>query len=466
MGWRGAQEGLRFDASASERDVAQGIRQRRPVYEESVVKADMDNAEQNNRQVRSELTELDRQIAGMRAQKQDWLRSKDVVQQLVRLDSLRAARAAIKGETRKALGDIAQFGVYLVVLDKVDPYASKEQLRGQARAVLAPKAIQDLNGIFVESTTEVRNNMMWNDIVRTEVAGRLEIEEDPVAQPFKKSGRFVYVARVKVRPLAQRASLEGSTGGGEALLVKAIASGPELLGLLAHEGIEMPASAEKLDSYYFSEVVSRNQLARQNRDGALADGERRLKALDEQLRRIEDEVASLKVKLQLQDVGDFELEGLIGAYIDSLDGAIARAAERKLSVKERELLVRSPFAVTSESEPPEDIARAVLGALRQQQESFGKVENFFEQAVVENLMLSGLSQQQGRDVFRKPAQFWIYPILTNDDSYRVSVITRFRMVADDGSFVETKSEPEPEPSPEPAVAETRTVSEPDAPPEV
>ncbi|HSQ42710.1 MAG TPA: hypothetical protein VLM37_10565, partial [Fibrobacteraceae bacterium] len=212
-----------FEANIAESDLAQAILQNRPVFEEQEVRLILDDIEEFNRKIRTNLATIDQEIQKLRSQKQDWIRQKDVVQQLMRLDSLKDSRGKIYAETEKVLKNMNQVGIYLVVLDGVDPYASKEQLRALAKATLTPQAISELVGTFVQSSTEVRNNMLWKDLIRTVVSGRLEVEEDPVAWPMKKSGRFVYVARVKVHPQEKEGALDSlSTEGVQAKLIKAM----------------------------------------------------------------------------------------------------------------------------------------------------------------------------------------------------------------------------------------------------
>ncbi|HSQ42886.1 MAG TPA: hypothetical protein VLM37_11455, partial [Fibrobacteraceae bacterium] len=176
--------------------------------------------------------------------------------------------------------------------------------------------------------------------------------------------------------------------------------------------------------------ANRNQNTQKSLDRAINDGNKRLQAVDADIQKILNEVATVKANLQLQTLPDSLLSDSINGRIASADSAIALACIRKLQVKSHEFIVRPLFPVISESEPPNDIARAVIGALRQQQESQGKVENFFEQSIVENMMLVDLSHMRSRDIFRVAERFWMFPVLNDDDSYRVAIVTRFRLTDD------------------------------------
>lgn len=423
--------GLGFDAKGADAaSLSKSIRIKKPSYDPAQLETILAEVEASNQRMERRLVELDQTLMELRNEKQDWLREKDAVQQLVRLDSLRKVGAQIREETRRKLAEVAYSGIYLTVQPVADEYTALEALDKAAEQAIAPRATADLNGLFLQSSTTIRDNVVWQDIIRAQISGAMTVEKSLIRQHLIRSKRFVYLARVQVRPLGAGSSLKDADLEKTSVQGSIVLSPRSLAGLdsaLQRLGIGTKELAGLPTDDAFQECAARNRVADLKKADILQRDQRRLLLVEADLLKIELDLVAVKKRLAGQGMMGTDLAGEIRKKLGNIDAQILQALKGKLEVKSEELVVRKDAVVESQGDPAEDVARTALGILNQQTQSFGTVSNFFEESVVENFMEIGFRQNQGRDIYREQEKSWLFPVPQNDGTRKLTLVTKLRV---------------------------------------
>lgn len=360
-----------------------------------------------------------------------------------RLASKRKALDAIDEQAREEYAKLAREGVFAVKVQ--DPAVSgigRRQLLERAQTALGPDAIGSIRGTFLSSSTLVENGLLKEDRIRTETSGEMDIAEDWLSETDLEKKTFLYLTKVRVRPLADGGARSVATPSkGTVSIVVDLSRGIQEEALLArglnHD--EIRSLREALPSGYDA-VVGRSWVesdklvaaietnrreANRRLVGEIGQLERQLSAYRQQLKR------SL-LWLGRKDVGwdnsrtRLETSALFSQALEAVDGAILQERARKVAAKEKEPVAVWKRMVISENQPADDVAGAVIGILGQIQQQHGNVQRFLQKSESVNNMLVSDGEMAWQDWIRKVDRFDVF-LVPKKDIRLVSVVAYFSL---------------------------------------
>jgi len=154
----------------------------------------------NNNAVDNQIALIKNQMTSVYMDKQELLRLVDIKKMEEQIALKQKSREEIKAQIQKDLANVVYYGLYLVVLNDIEPYTSKAQALEQAEKLLAPIAIEDLNGVFVSGLTVVQDNKLLFDQIKATISGEMGIEYKYIDRIIANRTKFLYLVKVNVAP--------------------------------------------------------------------------------------------------------------------------------------------------------------------------------------------------------------------------------------------------------------------------
>ncbi len=105
----------------------------------------------------------------------NWIR--DLNKNIERIREKEKNRKEVKDQIEIELFSLTYKGLYVVVLKDVNPLALKKELADKAERLLTPKAIEDLNRIFVSSMNTAINYQLFWEKIKSRVSGEMDVEK-------------------------------------------------------------------------------------------------------------------------------------------------------------------------------------------------------------------------------------------------------------------------------------------------
>ena len=151
---------------------------------------------ENNNKVDNRISILKNKMTNIFMDKQDLLKLVDIKKMQEQITVKKQSRKKIQDQIRQDLTNIVYQGLYLVVLNNIDPFTSKEALAKQAEKLLAPKAIKDLNGEFISGLTIINNSMLLKDRITRLVGGEMTVEKQYISKKNSNQTKFIYLTPI------------------------------------------------------------------------------------------------------------------------------------------------------------------------------------------------------------------------------------------------------------------------------
>lgn len=372
----------------------------------------------------------------LRERKQALLRLSDAAQLEGRIQAKVQERSRIREETQKGISALSFKAVYgVVLLDSAVDRTKKRDLQAQAQASLTAVAIPEQRGHFLTSETVVQNGFLKEDKILMESSGELETEEEWLSHPLRSQGKFLYLAKVQIRPLSGTASLVGDAEASKSQAVVLDMSGSFPDSALQACGLtpaDIRRFREVLPNGYQEEIQEeRQRAARQIRSFEARRLELEAKLAKEltELHRQEEE-CSRQVSLHLRWLGKTIPNRLPDAHrlaLAAIELEIQDEMARKVEAKEREPVAVWMRIVPSQNAPSEDIAQSVMGTLEQLQQGYGSVQRFLQVAETRNSLLVRDETLQWQDWSRTLDRVSVLVVPRDDNDYHVSVVGQFAL---------------------------------------
>lgn len=390
----------------------------------------------SNNAVDNEISLIKSHMSNRFMDKQELLQLKDIKQINEVIREKERNRKAIEEQIKNDLSNINFKGLFIVVLKEIDPWASKQQLADQAEITLAPRAIEDLNGVFVSSMTQVENSVLISDKIKSIISGEMSIEKQYISRTIDNRTKFLYVVKVNVAPLKKAVKTETTSLGEKENVLILNAMTEEAASQLAAFGV----SQDEVTKVNF-EVES----TRQSIDLANATASRRemdiLRNGNTNIGKIDKEIETLKnsltnrsgtLKRIIEEKTDVTFDPnrpdeSINAALAFLDKELDNLKSQLISIKEKELIARYAVSVTAEGTPAEDIAKTAVNIAGQIEQSYSRIEQFMEETTSENFMLKDVQRGQQKDVYRKLDTVWLYPVAGDQDNFLLTVVVQFNI---------------------------------------
>jgi PEGA domain len=407
------------------------------LYTMGDIKALNTNIKACQNQIDNAISEINSSISALVLDKQDLLKLKDVDKIKEQITAKNDSKAQIKKEMEKDLSNITYKGLFLCITNDIDVYESKEKLANTSEAAISGDAIKNLSGIFMESMTVVKNNMMIRDYIRSIMAGEMNVEKKYIEVTLRKDKKFIYVAKVGVsplkKPIAGYDTTQVTAGKVFVFDLMKTKSVPDLSQFGISSNDENITQIPDLITSLSTTIDQENELSGRREETILTNGnanmakvENEIKALTEKMNIYIDEISRI---LQLKTKVAFDknnLQKCVEAALQYFDTKIKLLTDKKMMIKEFELISQHTNVV-AEGEPTEDVAKTAINVAKQIEASYSKVEQFSEVTEVQNYMLTNYEMAKKKDIYRGVDKIWVYPIPDNQDNFELVVVAKFKV---------------------------------------
>ena len=110
-----------------------------------------------------------------------------------------------------------------------------------------------------------------------------------------------------------------------------------------------------------------------------------------------------------------------------ITASMKQLEQEKLAEKEKELIAQI-FDVSGQGgDPSKSIASETYQKVQTLNNSNTTVKSFLQELVIENGVVKSYGSAASSDMFRTVQHFWMYPMTTNQNGYKVGVVLRFKM---------------------------------------
>lgn len=392
----------------------------------------------SNNAMESRIAQLKGDMTELFNGKQELLKLKDINKLREHILEKEKNRNEIQTEIQNDLSNIQYQGLYLVVIDSIDAFMSKENLSEISEAVLAKQAITELNGIFIESYTITKNNVLIEDRIKSTISGEMSIEKQFISKTFESRTRFLCLVKVNVSPLKKPLQNDGRRRfDGYKYKIINMMKEQDLLAKLSEINLpndEKDALMSETESAK-NIIAETNDIARKRQNEILNNGNANLTRVDAEIEKLKTDMQNRSVLLQKvieQKTGlvydPKNIEGGIQKALLFFNNKLAELKKELLLTKQKELVERFSVEVTAEGTPAEDIAKTAIGLIGQMCQSYSKVEKFLESYDVENFMLVSEETVSKKDVYRALDTVWLYPVAGDRDNFIITVVVRFKIL--------------------------------------
>ncbi len=401
-----------------------------------------------NSEVEKRISTLRNGLLRYSTQRQDLYGLRDAEGIRKQIEEKKKAQEDIRSQMLLDLQGIQIQGLYIVYADNVDAFSdSKESLMKQSDAWMAPKVIEEQNGIFLESATIVKDAQLVYDYIRTQVSGELTVAPQKTSiNP--EAAHFVNLTLTTVSALRRMPDMQTSQNKSTARnyrLINVLQSS-DFASQLRSWGVSETVIADmnKLVELKKESILQQNQLQLERQQRIMREGQMRIQQAEAEITQLETSLKErdARVLTFLKKNPDVTVESTgntdeqIKKILGLLDSRIQNTMQEINREKEQELIAKMQVKVPFEGNAAEDIARKAMDVYEQLKSAYGKVENYYEQVEVENGILKGQEQRKSRDLYRTPDKIWLYPVPLPDDEYTLSMVISF-------NIIEKKEEPKP-----------------------
>ncbi len=391
----------------------------------------------NNNAVDNRISVLKNKMTNIFMDKQELLKLVDIKKMQEQIKVKQQSRKDIEAQIKQDLKSINYQGLYLVVLNNIDPWASKEKLAQQAEKLLAPIAIEDLNGVFISSLTVIKDNVLLKDQIKASISGEMAVEKQYISKIIDNRTKFIYLIKVNVAPLKKSLTAgKSDTAKSGANLVLNLLDDYSYKSKL--QTAKIPATEIKNIEFEVSssqEVInSSNSTSTRRQQQIIRMGNTNLTKIDEDIRQLKSILANrstyLKQIIETKTNISFDvnrIEVSINNALKYFDDQLAELKEQLIAAKEKELVYRYNANVTVEGKPEQDIAKTAIDIYKQLKASHSKVEQFIRESEVVNNMLVSDKTGRGQDIYREVEKIWLYPVAGDNDNFLLTVVAKFKI---------------------------------------
>lgn len=395
------------------------------------VKTAQDVVRRSQQESSANVARCEASLSALRTTKQTILRYQDEEaqqQEQIRLKEQSLMKA--REEALRNLQQVAFKGIFAVEMP-AGPMDAKPDLEARALAIVSPKAIRSLRGVFLHSTSETSHSQLRKDLIHAESSGELNQEQLFLSQTFRQSKKYLFLVKVRVRPLADgKVQTESvSTSGAEVVDLSFGFSASAL----RDKGLDEDEIKRLHDAWPEGEesiVATENATSRNLEAATLESGQRLVRQIENDIATARQNLDEVKKQLKafLAGLGtrfdEANPGGSINEALASLDRSIALEQSRKIAAKEQELQALWGKIAPSHRKIREDIAKTTMGIVEQLRQGYGKVEQITK---VENSQLQSDENAGWSDWMRDIDRIWVLPVPTDSNDFMVSVVVHFKM---------------------------------------
>ncbi len=394
----------------------------------------------SNNNVDNKISMIKSKMSNLFMDKQELLQLKDIEKIKEVITEKKNNRKEIEEQVQNDLSGINYKGLFIIVLKNIDPWASKQQLADKSEKALTPKAIEDLNGVFISSMTTVEQSQFISDRIKSIISGEMSIEKQFISRTIDNRTKFLYLVKVNVAPLKKSfKATSGEIAAAETNLTINAMTEKDYQTKLQNFDV----SQDEINKIRFEVEPSQesiqlaNTTAGRRQMDIIRNGNANLAKVDEEIRNLENSLTNrssiLKQLIESKTTVTYDQHNSdksVNEALKYLDSELAKLKSQLISTKEQELIPRYSVSVTAEGTPAEDIAKTAIDIAGQIEQSYSKIEQFMEETTVKNFMLTDYKQGQQKDVYRELESVWLYPVAGDQDNFLLTIVAKFKITSD------------------------------------
>lgn len=409
------------------------------IFSISDVTALKENIRKNQVEIDRNIDIIKTNISTLSMKRESLLKFKDVEKMKQLLTAKEKSVEDMKEALKEDLSRISNNGLYLTAF-KFTSFESKQKFVDIATNIVLPKAIEDINGIFISSITQVENSTLIRDYIKGQISGEMTVEKDYIAHPDFSEKLFVFLVNVKVSPLkksVKTSAISGSVSVNNEIITDLLNNEipyDELKKIGARE--EIINEIKTTVNAYKSNIATQNNNANEIRRIRLAEFDKNLAIVINEIAKLKKDISDREADLVKNIKNNFKIavsqNNLDASFQDALkiiDKDMADLINKSLEYKENELILQES-AVSPEGNIGDDIAKTVMNVYKQMKSKYEKVEQFIEITEVENYQLTNYEKGNNKSLFREIDKIWVYPI-PDGSSFRLAVVSKFKIYKED-----------------------------------
>lgn len=423
----------------SEQSLRALVEAKRLKYTSAEMQAELQKIRQCNNQLEIGLSEVENEISAYSLRAQELYRFKDVSALKARLKTLETSLEGAKQELENNIAQVAQAGVYVVVLENIDPYDNKNELVKKAQTALHPFAIEDLNGVSIKRMTSISNFQSVKDIIESFVSGEASDKKVFVDKQNFAREYFLYVVQASVTPLKSR-NFQGqnTTLSNDAFVMK-------LRNNFQSELLKKNISDEHIELIRDNALPYVKISADDNKNSQFRQ-RHIIEKSEQEIRKIQDDIE--EVKRLIRDRSE-RIQAICNEYQlefnpNNLDASAQRAFDhfqRKVqeldndwtALKEQEIIPKETIT-TIEGSPAASTATESMKLYKTLNEQAGKISKTQERVRIEDFEVTDYEAKKDITLYRKIERIWVYPVPQDGNTFKVFIFGKFGITAKKNKF--------------------------------
>ncbi|MFN0200281.1 MAG: formylglycine-generating enzyme family protein [Bacteroidia bacterium] len=397
---------------------------------------------ENNIQVNKNIAKIDAEMRNLYSQLRKLRLAANLKQIEQNLISLKEARKGIIKTTETQLQAINYQGLYLAIHKDVSPLDKEEILVNDLRNAITPDAISSANGAFISSITALKNNQVEYDVIYQKMSGSMEPVNSLYTDANKTEGYFAQIRQEKIYPLqngVKKSDAMGATNDKVAVIdlyrngnyaqdLVTFLPDADLRNRLMNNWINQRLAqfTTSISTYNAASAAAAKNIAEETRN--------QLNEMDAEIAKAENDLKVKRAEVQksLQSIGitNCSTENLLTCITEAEKNIATQMKEKeaqKLAEKEKEL-VPHIFDVSAQSgDPSQSIAfdtEKKVGVLNKEN---SLVKNFLQELKIANGVVVSFGSAESSNIFRTVRDYWMYPMTTNQNGYKVGLVLRFKL---------------------------------------
>jgi len=442
-------------ASISEFNLRDKIRVEQKFYDDKDIQFVKSELGKCNAAMDDELRKLESKMSTLSLKYQEVLGAKDMAGIQKQIADLEKSRAASLKTLEENLAKTKHTGIFVVLLREINLLDNKNVFIKAAQDAIAPLAVEHLNGERITRLTSVENLKNVKDVVTSFKGGEMTPVSDISANADYKNKSFLYAVKVQVTPIKNKATLRTTTDvstNDKAIVLNALLDSDyenTLKGYNVPESI-LAELREKVSSYAYT-IDNENLDADTRQANILQQGEEEIRKIDADIQEFKNRLATRgeKLKAVISELPGVtfnanDLEGSANQALNMLKKQIADLAKQWNTIKEREIQYKET-KVTIEGDPSDAMAKESMRLYEQLQKNYTTIRKSMEFMTVENFEVKDFQAAKEVEVFREVNQIWAYLCPQSDGSFKIMLLSRFKITNQKPVVITPKIEPKPEP---------------------
>lgn len=374
--------------------------------------------------------------------RQEIVQLENISQIIDRVDAKHKSIAKIRKDIEENLTGLGYKGIYVFACKMESSWTSKKDLRNMALKYITPLAVENTNGSFISSITELKKKEGGDDefyqYIQDIIQGTCNVEADIIDNPNRKDGYYIFMSKINTLPLQkQDVSTQVSTEYGlpeQSIVFDAI---KDKNGINALKDIGIPKEEVKKikrEIKTWKELIEKeNERIRSIEHDFIIAGNKKIDAIYKEINELnlEFEQKSEKLKSILEQYTSTEYNvtqidvSIYNAKID-IDNQIKNYERQILKIEENRLFADYQIMVTTSGDYFSVVAKETIDALEALTETYSRVENYVRIAELENDYYTkniGNNQEYQR-YFDK---IWIFPEPGEGDYFRITIVVKYTL---------------------------------------